>query len=181
MICQGEVAQDTLSTGAAVGGIALHAAEQRRHEMMRDWEKEHAVSEKNTPHGRKEAAKSALEHHYEAKEHALAAAHLEEDKGVRKMEETISSATGAVSGVVSAVKGKAQETVTAAANMSRLAAEAALEQKAAAQESYYKSRAVQESLTPHARKEAAKSALEAHIDVPAPLPPFACRLALHLP
>jgi len=183
---QGEAAQETISTGAALGGLAMHSAEQRRQEMLRDWDKERAVSDKNTAHGRKEAAKSALEHHFEAKDHALAAAHLREDAGVQNVEDRISSATSAVSGAVSSATGAvsgavsgaagavsgafagvrdtAKDTFNAAADASKLAAEAALEQKAAAQESFYRGRATQESLTAHARKEAAKNALEAHIE-----------------
>jgi hypothetical protein len=182
----GEAAQETISTGAALGGLAMHSAEQRRQEMLRDWDKERAVSEKGSAHGRKEAAKSALEHHFEAKDQALAAAHLREDAGVRTAEENISgaasavsgavssaagavsgavsSATGAVSGAFAGAKETAKDTFSTAADVSKLAAEAALEQKAAAQESFYKGRATQESLTAHARKEAAKNALEAHIE-----------------
>jgi hypothetical protein len=164
----------------------MHSAEQRRQEMLRDWDKERAVSEASSAHGRKEAAKSALEHHFEAKEQALAAAHLREDAGVQDVQDKISGATSAVSGAVSSATGavsgavssaagtvsgaiagvrdSAKDTFSAAADVSKLAAEVALEQKAAAQESFYKGRATQESLTAHARKEAAKAALEAHIE-----------------
>jgi hypothetical protein len=164
-IAGASTAASTLSAGAATVG---HATMEKTHASLEAINQNRAVSESIDEHTRHQAAKSALEHHIAAKEHAIAKQENAQASGITSVQQTAANAIGTVQGAartsVDTVSSVARTSIDSVTGASSAVAHAALEKKHALQADYFKAEATSELVTPHERKEAAKSALEHHAE-----------------
>jgi len=170
-------AKPVVDTSSALAGVVQHGTMQAKHEAQEAFYRSRATAESNTAHDRKESAKSALEHHAEAKKERFMKECSKEEAGINAASEKISAAATKVQPYLSVAADKAvtgasivaDKAVTgasvAATTISAGAAtvgHATMEKTHTALENVNKNRAIDPSATAHDRKESAKAALEHH-------------------
>jgi len=155
-----------VNTSSAIAGVVEHGTLQAKHEAQEAFYRSRATAESNTAHDRKEAAKSALEHHAEAKRERFMKECSKEEAGINTATEKLSDAATKVQPYLSAAADKAVTGATVVAGTISAGAatvgHATMEKTHTALENVNKSRAIDTNTTVHDRHLAAKAALEHH-------------------